>query len=477
MRPTLSIYTFFVLLLISGFLLTGCSNSYVDNVDRGAGYDYQPGFPELRLATTGQINESNTPTIIVSGNIVYGSLVYSQKNGVFEANISVEIIIRNTSNEKALIQRREFDKTIQKDNQSIVNSQDVFRFEEVFEVSPGIHIVRTVITDKASGKKTTRTLETELPNPKDKISHITEIRILGKDTSNEESSFNQATTYDIPSRIDSLKFVFQVTNSNPDKPIELESRLLKFKADTSIARPMYFNNYSPSSLPYIGIDYDEFEIIQRSTRTLTQRGSVLIEFIFTDLERGNYRLEVSSDIDEENEIYKARDFSIKSSNYPSIKSPYELAMPLHYLMDEKEHKKLMSIKDPAELKNAIDRFWLSNIQNSNMAKNVISLYYQRVEEANKQFSNFKEGWKTDPGMMFILFGPPLYSDSFTDQMLWSYSYNQDDPEKNFLFNQPKIKSKFYPFYNYLLQRNSFYYSIQIRQVDRWLSGSILRTNL
>lgn len=477
MRPTLSTFILFIILFFGGFLFHGCSNSYVDDVDRGSGYDYRPGFPELRLATTGQIDESNTPTIIVSGNIVYGSLVYLQKDGDFEANILIEIIIRNTSNEKVPIIRREFERTIQRNDKSIVNSQDVFRFEEVFDVSPGMHVVRTVVTDKASGKKTTKTLETELPNPEDEISHITEIRILGKDTSGQENSFNQATTYDIPSKIDSLKFIFQVTNSNPIEPIELESRLLKFRADTSIARPMYFNNYSPSSLPYIGIDYDDYEIIQRSTRTLTQRGSVVIEFIFTDLARGNYRLEVSSDIDEENEIYKARDFSIKSPNYPSIKSPYELAMPLHYLMDEKEHKKLMAIKDPVELKNAIDRFWLSNIQNSSMAKNVISLYYQRVEEANKQFSNFKEGWKTDPGMMFILFGPPLYSDSFTDQMLWSYSYNQDDPEKNFLFNQPKIKSKFYPFYNYLLQRNSFYYSVQIRQVDRWLSGSILRTNL
>lgn len=477
MKYTFSIFTFFSFLLLAGLVLPGCSNSYVDDVDRGAGYDYKPGFPELRLAATGQISESDTPTIIVSGNIVYGSLVYTQNDNAFEANILVEILIRNTTNENIPIVRREFEKTIRKTGKNIVNSQDVFRFEEVFDVSPGKHVVRTVVTDKASGKKTTKTLETELPDPNDNVSHITEIRILQKNTSNNENTFNQATTYDIPSKTDSLKFVFQVTNSTPNDPIELQSRLLKFKADTSIARPMYFNDYSPSSLPYIGIDYDEYEVIQRSTRTLTQPGSVVIEFIFTDLDRGNYRLEVTSDANEENELYRARDFSIKSPNYPSIKTPQELALPLAYLMDEKEHKKLLAIEDPNEMKNAIDRFWLSNIQNSNMAKSIISLYYQRVEEANKQFSNFKEGWKTDPGMIYILFGPPLYSDSFSDQMVWSYSYNQNDPEKTFVFNQSKIKSKFYPFYNYLLQRNSFYYSIQTQQVDRWLTGSILRTNL
>lgn len=477
MRHSFSIFKFFAFLLLAAWVLPGCSNSYVDDVDRGAGYDYQPGFPELRLATTGQISESDTPTIIVSGNIVYGSLVYTQNNNAFEANIIIEILIRNTSNDKVPIIRREFEKTIRKTEENIVNSQDVFLFEEVFEVSPGKHVVRTVVTDKASGKKTAKTLETELPDPNDDISHITEIRILKKNSSTNEGAFTQATTYDIPSKTDSLKFVFQVTNSTPNDPIELQSRLLKFKSDTSIARPMYFNDYSPSSLSYIGIDYDKYEVIQRSTRTLTQPGSVVIEFIFTDLDRGNYRLEVTSNINEENELYRARDFSIKSPNYPSIKSPRELARPLAYLMNEKEYEKLMDIEDSNKLKNAIDRFWLSNVQNSNMAKNVISLYYQRVEEANKQFSNFKEGWKTDTGMMYILFGPPLYSDSFSDQMVWSYSYNQTDPERNFVFNQSKLKSKFYPFYNYLLQRNSFYYSIQTQQVNRWLTGTILRTNL
>ena len=36
---------------------------------------------------------------------------------------------------------------------------------------------------------------------------------------------------------------------------------------------------------------------------------------------------------------------------------------------------------------------------------------EEIEEANKQFSNYKEGWKTDMGMMYILFGPPWYIES------------------------------------------------------------------
>jgi GWxTD domain-containing protein len=458
-----------------------CSNHYIDEIDRGSGFNYQPGFPELRVAVTGHINKNSTPAIIISGDIVYASLVYTKNQNAYEATVSIEIALQKMSDDKEdnVVKRVDFKKTIHKTNERIINSQDVYRFERTFEVAPGNYAVKTVVTDKASGKQAVRTLQTSIPDPADSISHLTEIRIMAKDSSNliPASSFHQATTYDIPSSFDSLKFLFQVTNNKAEEPLELQSRLLKFKSDTTIARPMHYMNYTSSSLPYKGIDYDKFEVIQRSTRTLSQPGSVDIEFIFTDLSQGNYRLEVTSNKGEENELYKARDFSIKSPNYPSLKTPRELAAPLYYLMSEDKYEQLMAIKDPKKLKNAIDRFWLSNIQNSRVAKNVISLYYQRVEEANKQFSNFKEGWKTDLGMVYILFGPPWYSDSFSDQMVWSYSYNQSDPEKNFLFVQPKLKSKFYPFYNYLLQRNAYYYNIQYQQQERWRIGSILTTNL
>jgi GWxTD domain-containing protein len=462
--------------LLLAALVTGCSNTYHDNIDRGEGYNYRAGYPELRLAATGFIDELGDSYIIVSGDIVKGSLVYSRQHDTLTANIEVEIrILRDESNE--VVVQDTYRDSISDTNERIVTSQDVKKFEHEYEVSPGTYTVQVLIVDQMSGRETTRVTKTTIPNPNDDTSHITEIRILGKDNSEADRGFSQSTTYDIPSSLDSLKFVFQVTNNDPEEPIEIESRLLRFKADDSPARMMHEMNYTPSSLPYKGIDYDEYDVIQSSTRSLEQPGSVIIELAFESLERGNYRLEVTSNKGEENEVYRGRAFGIKSPNYPSLKTPEELAKPLVYLMGDKEYERLMAIKDPDSLKRAVDRFWLSNIKNSNVARDVVSLYYQRVEEANKQFSNFKEGWKTDPGMMYILFGPPWYSDLFSKEMVWSYSYNRDDPEKNFVFRRPKLKTKFYPFNNFLLERSNYYYSIQYSQIGRWLSGSILKENL
>tara|TARA_R110002096_G_scaffold329006_6_gene523057 strand:+ start:16698 stop:18161 length:1464 start_codon:yes stop_codon:yes gene_type:complete len=462
----------------------GCSSTKIDQVKRGAGYQYRPGFPELRMTSSGLLDANDDALITISSEIVYGSLIYKKSDGFFEANASIEIQIKNTDNDSVLAMNNRYVIQIKKENPNIVHSQETYLFEKEFNVSPGNYLVTVSLTDQETGKQTYRSESTFIPNPKNSVKNITNIQILSKRAGNISDTvhaFTPETTYDIPSSIDSLKFVFQVTNNRSDSPLTIYAKLIRFRSDSSIARPMTFGNYYPSSLPYKGIDYDKVEEMSSTRRVLNEPGSVLIEFVFPALERGNYRLEVSSIADDEKEdentLYKARDFSIKSPNYPALMSTKELAKPLFYLMTEKEYKALMKIEDDDLLKNAIDRFWLSNIKNSITARNVVSLYYARVEEANKQFSSFKEGWKTDAGMIYILFGPPWVVDVRLDEMKWSYSYNLSDPEKNFYFRTPKIKNKYYPFDNYLLLRNSAYYNTQYQQIQLWLSGQILKRSI
>ncbi len=301
--------------------------------------------------------------------------------------------------------------------------------------------------------------------------------MLGKQVGAHDGAWLPITTYDVPGKIDSLKFIFQVTNNKSESPMTIDTKLIKYESDTTAARPMHYNNYSPSSISYKGIDYDETEIIQSSRRVLNQSGSVLVEFFFPKQQRGNYRFEVNTNEQEGSSMFKARDFSVKSTNYPSIKTPMEMARPLIYLMGDDEYEELISFKDPDSIKTAVDRFWLKNVGNKNEAKSVIEMYYSRVEEANKQFSNFKEGWKTDPGMVYILFGPPWYVEEHLDIMEWSYSYDRTNPQYNYTFRRPKLKSKYFPFNNYILQRSQRYFNIQYQQIQLWLTGQILTRSI
>lgn len=469
------------LLIYSVLILVGvnCSSTKIDNVSRGSDFQYRPGYPELRAVASGILDENDSGIITISSELVYGSLIYKKENGLFTANATLDIQITNLDNNETQAINDRFNFDIRKEKSSIIHSQETYLFQKEYTVTPGNYLVAITVTDESTSKSSSRRENVYIPNPKQSVSNITKIQILSKTSNVKQSIFTPETTYDIPSSIDSLKFVFQITNNKPDSPITINAELIKFKSDTSFAWPMTYSSYYPSSMPYKGIDYDSKEIINSTRRTLTDPGSVLIEFIFPTLERGNYRLEVQSedDVNEDSKLYKARDFSIKSPNYPSLKTPRELAEPLAYLMDEKEHKRLLKIQSPDSLKKAIDKFWLSNIKNSKTATDVIALYYERVEEANKQFSNFKEGWKTDLGMIYILFGPPWYVDTSLDEMRWSYSYNLSDPERNFYFKTPKIRNKYFPFDNYLLRRNNAYYNVQYQQIQLWLSGLILTRNL
>lgn len=466
------------LLILLPALTISCARTSNPDIQRGSDYNYRDGYPEVRFSAIGFLNEDNTPSINIVADIVYNSLIFKENNDEEqEANITLLVRIQEKDGDEQVVRNEEYDVTITESDINLSDNQRSYTFDERIEVPPGQYNIEFTVIDNNSDQDITQTSETTIPNPEGDEIDLTAIRMLGKNMDKEDPQWMPITTYTVPSRVDSLMFVFQATNNDPDRTLNLNSTLLRFDSDTSYARNMHSNNYSSSSIEYKGIDLSEQTTIQESERSLQDQGSVFIEFKFENQERGNYRFEVRSSGDEENELFKARDFGVKSKNYPNVSSAKELAQPLAYLMREKDYEKMMSINDPDSLKKEIDRFWLKSIGNEREASQVIEKFYQRVEEANKQFSNFKEGWKTDPGMLYILFGPPWYVDHRVGSMRWSYSYNRSDPEYNFYYDKPKLNNEFYPFDHYILERSQSYFNVQYRQRQLWLNGLILKRNL
>lgn len=463
-------------LCFTGFLAFACTPEMNPDIQRGSDYIYRPGFPQVRFSAVGFLNENNEASINLAADIVYGSLIYQEENGQQQSNIAIDVRIVSQDEDDSFSESEHYEIEITRDDPSITVSQESFIFEESIQVPPGNYEVYFTLTDLQSDKNITRTAQTYIPDPDNNVVNLTDIRMFGKDTDVENPEWYPITTYTVQGRTDSLMFIFQVTNNDAEEPLTINTELVRFESDLSIARPIYYANYSPSSIEYKGIDYDETTQIAQSERSLVQNGSVFIELRFDGLPRGNYRFKVTSGRSGD-ELYKARDFGVKYKFYPALKTPRALARPLAYLMDEDEYEELMSISDPEELKQAVDRFWLSHIGNENEARQVIEKYYNRVVEANKQFSNFKAGWKTDTGMIYILFGPPWYVDDRLDEMRWSYAYNQRDPEYNYYFFQPRMENAYFPFQHWILQRDSFYFDVAYRQRQLWLSGLILQRNV
>jgi GWxTD domain-containing protein len=89
--------------------------------------------------------------------------------------------------------------------------------------------------------------------------------------------------------------------------------------------------------------------------------------------------------------------------FPEVKTPDELMEPLFYLATMAEYRDL---RKEANRKLAVDNFWLKMGNSMERSRELIRIYYNRVIYSNLYFTSNKEGWKTDQGMIFILFGPP-----------------------------------------------------------------------
>jgi GWxTD domain-containing protein len=119
--------------------------------------------------------------------------------------------------------------------------------------------------------------------------------------------------------------------------------------------------------------------------------------------------------------------------YPKYTKPAQLSKPLVYMTTTQEYQNLAVNQDP---KRALDQFWLGLFKGNQLAakKNIRNLY-NKVEEANSLFSTYKEGWKTDKGMVFIVMGLPDNVRYLKDKEVWVYTKNNKFSEINFTFTK------------------------------------------
>ncbi len=80
---------------------------------------------------------------------------------------------------------------------------------------------------------------------------------------------------------------------------------------------------------------------------------------------------------------------------------------IEYIMTQPEKQELATTTAPSARRKFLARFWKVRDPNKKTVKNEMrELYLERVALANKQFSRFKDGWKTDMGRVLMIYGPP-----------------------------------------------------------------------
>ena len=114
----------------------------------------------------------------------------------------------------------------------------------------------------------------------------------------------------------------------------------------------------------------------------------------------------------ENHFYTIRKDSLANTGitmlrmppyFPEYRQLNELVESMQYLTSEQEEKAMMRSKNP---KQSFDSFWMNTYSTKSRARSAIRKYYAWIKKANMLFTDFKPGWKTDRGMMYIVFGKP-----------------------------------------------------------------------
>lgn len=89
--------------------------------------------------------------------------------------------------------------------------------------------------------------------------------------------------------------------------------------------------------------------------------------------------------------------------FPEYRQLGELVEAMLYLTSEPERKSLLNARN---LKKTFDSFWMNTYSTKSRARTAIRRYYNLIKRSNRLFTDFKPGWKTDRGMMYIIFGKP-----------------------------------------------------------------------
>jgi len=153
------------------------------------------------------------------------------------------------------------------------------------------------------------------------------------------------------------------------------------------------------------------------------------------------------------------------STYPKLTTPEVMIEPLVYLASQEEMDALKSAVKP---KATLDEFWIKCGGNVDKARELIRIYYTRVLYSNYYFTSYKEGWRSERGMIYIIYGPPDKVYKTSDEESWGYK-------------KPVIKSRWsgrfavtdsYLFFNFkkrkdIFSDNDFYLSRSETLVTFW----------
>ena len=110
-----------------------------------------------------------------------------------------------------------------------------------------------------------------------------------------------------------------------------------------------------------------------------------------------------------------------------------------YIASSQEKQKYESLTEVGAKREFLTQFWDARDDEINDGKNqTLVLYIKRIKESNERFGGLsKEGWKTDRGRVYIIYGEPSEISRYPNQIetkpyeIWRYDNIEGGVEFDF----------------------------------------------
>ena len=445
------------------WLLAACSGSaLLDDAHRAPTIAYEPGVPAFELAVSPTIEGGRTGLDCFVG-VPPVVLVFAPEAAAYTARF--EILFRLMDERgRTVVEETVRRDTLRLARHDATQSYTAVVFEQRLAVPPGRYRLEVALTDEYSRQQARRRRRVEVL-PATGPAALGEVRLSRRDGAEAVPVLARhlaAGAYRASARL------YRATHLRAT----VGMRLLRFPSDTAAAAPPYLFRLDHA---YARVRFDRPDTLAFVQRPLAASSpQVVPTFDLPALSEGFYRAEIFvEEAGRPARLASRHDFVIHPPDFPRVTTLDAMIESLVYLARLREMEPLLEATSPAERKRRFDAFWGSLIPERNQAANTLERYYARVEEANRRFTTYKPGWKTDRGMVFILLGQPLYVDWHVDREIWYYSYDDRDEARAFIFQRRRFYEAEGLFETYLLERTPAYQPAWQRALQRWRRGEVL----
>lgn len=451
-------------------VIGGCSSTArLDSVDAGRTVAFEPGLPNFDMETLATVRDGQAGVDLYLG-VPHASLVFLPHDDGYEARFETVVRLMDWKGKTLLAEYADVD-TVRVPTYEATQDFAPFLKAKRLATKPGDYLVEVVLTDAESEQQARRRQRVDVVEVGAARAVLSRIRLEGKERG---AAFAPILSLHLPAGLDSLRAAVEFYNARHLEEVDVSMRLMRFPSDTAAATPPYFFTLARAVGRVRYARAETLQVTQRRLRDLDQE--ILIEFDLPGLAEGIYRVDVAvtrDGLEAAPLFHQRRDFAVRKAGFPHITSLDEMVDALVYIARDSEREDIQAADTLAEKKRRFDAFWATLLPDRTQAANLLKLYYSRVEEANLRYTSYKEGWKTDRGMVYIMFGSPLYVDAQLEHEVWRYSYDDRDEIGAFVFNRRRLYASEGMFEVFLLEREPVYEAAWRRALLRWRRGEML----